>query len=205
MATLYFRYDIENITDDWAYLGNWFLDPEGNTPSPSLPTSSDTVIILEGQVSNSGSEPTVAYLEAYGYGYMPIAVTVTGLATLNDYVSVEGVITGNCVFNDYSYTGGLDCVVGNATFNDDSSNSWSVVGDCTFNHRSRSESGAINGNATFNDSTYNTGTIGGDATFRDSSYSFGEYAVISGTVTFTDRTPYPIPRGINGSSILGVI
>lgn len=60
------------------------------------------------------------------------------------------------------------------------------------------------GYAVFLEGSYNLGTLFGDNFFRDSSYNngiVGEYA----TVTFEQRTTYPIPRGINGSNILGVI
>lgn len=56
--------------------------------------------------------------------------------------------------------------------------------------------GTIPGNATFNDNSYNGGIVNGDATFRGQAYNQNG---ITGTVTLAYE------KGINGSSILGVI
>jgi hypothetical protein len=143
-------------------------------------------------------------------GYSSNSGTVTGDATFNDSAGNFGTVTGNATFNDLSYNGSETGVLGTGTFNDDSYNVYQMSGPCTFNHRSSLASGGnVDGNCVFNDSSFvaDSTSIGGDATFRGSSYNgAGEVGVmIYGTVSFEDRTPYPIPRGINGSSILGVL
>ena len=90
-------------------------------------------------------------------------------------------------------------VTGNATFNDGSYNYYSTVavgGNATFNDSSFNYYGTVSGNATFNDSSFNDGTVAGSATFRHSAYN---RAGISGNVFLA------YDKGINGSSILGVV
>lgn len=58
MANLYFNGAVDN---NWATLGNWWLDAGGSVPAANLPTSVDNVEIVFGATvsSNSGSVPTV--------------------------------------------------------------------------------------------------------------------------------------------------
>lgn len=58
MANLYFNGAVDN---NWATLGNWWLDAGGSVPAANLPTSVDDVQIVSGATvsSNSGSVPTV--------------------------------------------------------------------------------------------------------------------------------------------------
>lgn len=129
--------------------------------------------------------------------------TINGNVTLNDgsFIS-QGVINGDVTFNDYSFN--LDGTInGNCTFNDFTYNIGTVNGDAIFNHNSYNAVSVI-GNATFNNSSYNEGGVSGNATFQGSSYN-SSTATIGGTETYTNRTTYPIPRGINNSNILGLI
>jgi hypothetical protein len=128
--------------------------------------------------------------------------TITGNCTFNEESYNYDTITGDCTFNDYSWNGSGGNITGYCTFNDYSYQMDTIDGNCTFNHNSQNSLSGNTGNATFNDSSYNDGTIGGDTTFNDSSYNNG---TVNGGRYFSNRTPYPIPRGINGSSILGVI
>ena len=112
--------------------------------------------------------------------------------TLNDpsttYRSLAIAITvkGDATFNDSSYNDNYGGVSSNATFNDSAYNDGYITGDATFNGSSYNNGTVQYGNATFTGSSYNNGTVGG-------------------VEAYNNRTPYPIPRGINGSSILGVI
>lgn len=76
----------------------------------------------------------------------------------------------------------------------------------TFNNNSTMNGGTIHNPLTiFNKASHlNEGTITGKANFQDSSYNSAS-GIVNGSETYTNRTLYPIPRGINGSSILGVI
>jgi hypothetical protein len=245
MATLYFN---AAVNDNWATLGNWWLNDSFTIPAESLPTSFDNVIVgnnLNTYViisSNSGSEPTVANLTLNVAGIY-INITVTGQAIFNGCLGAGAgshfintmTVGGDVDFNDCSYAQGtLNCigvvtfnqnayntgfisdatfndsssniggtVTGDAIFNDISGNNGTVTGDVTFNDSS-SNVGGISGTATFNDNASNAGPVNGDATFNDSSFSFPA-ATYTGTLTLGSRTQYPIQRGINGSSILGVI
>ena len=226
MATFYFNGAVDA---NWQTLGNWWMDDTFTTQATALPTSADDVIASASIYSNSGGEPTVANFtlndpsNSYASS-VEIAITVSGNATFNDTsYNNYGTVTGNATFNDNSYNGGT--VTGNATFNGSSVNYGTVTGEATFNGSSVNygntgeatfndnsanaispvllTNGIVNGNATFNGSSVSYGTVTGEATFNDSSFAYpsGTYSV----VTVGTRTPYPIPRGINGSSILGVI
>jgi hypothetical protein len=134
---------------------------------------------------------------SYNYG----AIT-TGNCTFSggSWNGDSGNITGNCIFNDYSYQHGT--ITGDCTFNDNSLHQYgTITGYCTFNHSSYNLS-TVTFNCTFNHSSYNNGIIDDDVLFNDSSYNNG---TVNGGQYYQNRTPYPIPRGINGSSILGVI
>lgn len=95
------------------------------------------------------------------------------------------------VFNDNSYNSGVF------------TNITEVGSTVTFNGNSYN-GGTIDRNVVFNDSSYNDGIVGIDGTFNDSSYNSAN-GVVSGVESYSNRTPYPIPRGINGSNILGII
>ena len=142
----------------------------------------------------------------------------------DDSYSAGWLISFNSVtYNDRSSNSGSDVGYfedpsGQITFND---SSWTFNGSglsaviITFNHNSHCRvagnfGGGIVGDVIFNDSSH-SGEVGetsglgatGNVTYRHSSWN--EAPVSANTVTYTDRTPYPIPRGINGSNILGVI
>jgi|NOAtaT_7_FD_contig_71_2850931_length_1417_multi_2_in_0_out_0_3 phage gp45-like len=103
-----------------------------------------------------------------------------GTITFNDYSSNYGTITGNCVFNDYSNNGGT--ITGNCVFNGYSIGGGTITGDCVFNH-----------------SSHHNGIIYGIALFKDSSYQ--ESSSVVEYIEYTNRTPYPIPGGINGGML----
>jgi hypothetical protein len=198
MATLYFNAAVDT---DWATLGNWWTDDAFTTQATSLPTSADDVIASAIIAANSGSEPTVANFTLNGFSHLGIAITVTGNATFNDSSVNRTTVTGNATFNGSSYNYYGKTVTGNATFNDYSSSEGTVSGDATFNDYSYNY-GEVGGNATFNDSSYNRTTVTGNATFSLSSAAaqisggfYGTYGSIS----------FAYEKGINGSSILGVI
>ena len=129
--------------------------------------------------------------------------TITGNPVFNEFASngygIGGTVVGNATFNDAATSDGY--VTGNATFNDISSNYGTVDGDATFDGVSANFYGTVTGNATFNDSSYNTGSVGGGATFNDSSHNESDGTIALYEI-YTNRTPYPIPRGINGSALM---
>jgi hypothetical protein len=182
MATLYY-----NAADDqdWSNLLNWWTSDAFTTQASALPTSSDSVVLVEDCSSNSGSEPTVVNLtfETPGDNFklirFSIAITVTGNASFFGSTENMNVITGNATFNVQSVNFGE--IIGNATFNDGSPNAGIVTGDATFNG-SAFNNGTVTGNATFNDgSTNNEGsTVDGDAAFGGTSSNSG---TVSGTLT----------------------
>lgn len=111
------------------------------------------------------------------------------------------------IYNDYSWHGGLSLY---ATFNDNSYVTGGVGpdGDITntaiFNDYSRND--GIVQNATFNHASFNgqnLGRINGNCIFNDVSYNIGN--ITNGLASAGTREPWPIKRGINGSSILGVV
>jgi hypothetical protein len=152
-----------------------------------------------------------------GTVYEVYQCTVTaGSMVITGYLWDTATVIGNVTFKgaeNFSPYGNLGTVDGNATFDEYSTNSATgiVTGDATFNEFS-TQSGTVGGNATFNDSSINYGTVTGDATFNDYSYTNG---TVSGNATFSGNSynRYGIngtvtlayDRGINGSSILGVV
>jgi len=189
MATLYY-----NAADDtdWSNLDNWWTNEALTNQATSLPSSSDSVVLLNAVSTNSGGPITVVDLLVEDIGDYPviaIEITVTGLATFNDGELDQGIINGNCVFNGnaWNYDGTVN---GDCTFNDDSINGSRVNGNATFNNlSSNSFDGYIEGNVTFNDDSYNEGYILGTASFNESSYNWNE---VDGDAIFNDTT-------INGS------
>ena len=101
----------------------------------------------------------------------------------NSSLNYSVTITGNATFNDYSANGGI--VNGNATFNN-SYNNTTVTGNATFNGSSVNISGTVTGNATFSPTSASAQIAGGFS---------GTYGSVS----------LAYEKGINGSSILGVV
>ena len=153
--------------------------------------------------------------------------TITGDCTFNDGSYNTGVITGDCTFNDAynssNYGGGT--ITGDCTFNDGSYNDGSyggtITGDCTFNDDSYNN-GTITGNCTFNDSARNyviqngilvgVGKVNGNCTFSLSSaalhidQALDSISQIAGNdQSITGTIDFKYDKGINGSSILGVV
>jgi hypothetical protein len=197
MATLYFS---NTVDYDWATLGNWWTSAAFTTQASALPASSDSVVLDGIAASNSGSAPTVVNLTVNAMGFN-IAVTVTGVATFNNSTN-SNTITGNATFNGSS-TNDYATINGNATFNDTSSNFFggTINGNATFNDYSANGTmgdATVEGDATFNDFSYNSyyGIVNGDATFRGSAYN---RSGLNGGVILAYE------KGINGSSILGVV
>ena len=122
----------------------------------------------------------------------------------NGFCYAYSVLNGNVITNDYT-TFDPTIINGNLTAND-FSNIYGdpVSGDATVNHNATTSGGTVMGNAIFNNSSYNGATVQGNATFKDSSYNTSQ-GTVGGSEIYSNRTPYPIPRGINGSNILGVI
>jgi len=161
--------------------------------------------------------------------------SITGNCTFNDYSYNESSITGLCTFNDNSSTSSGSTITGNCTFNDDSDaflNSY-IYGDCTFNGTSVNN-GTVDGNATFNDESYQMGRVNWTATFNDNSRLFynpggGDPGVgsVSAAIfslsaaalnlkeainghrpdafSWQATIEFKYDKGINGSSILGVV
>ena len=124
----------------------------------------------------------------------------TSLPTSADDVIATASISSN--------SGSAPTVV-NFTLNDPSENFYflgiaiTVTGNANFNEYSYND-GTVNGDATFNDSSVNYGAIGGNATFNDSSFAH-PLGLYYGTVTFQNRTLYPLKRGVNSSSLLAIV
>jgi hypothetical protein len=202
--------------------GNWWTDADCTVPATSLPTSADDVVVKPllngfGFLTNSGSAPTIASLSSeFASLGIYIDMTITGDAgtvyevdqctvtagsmVITGFLSDAATVIGNVTFTgaeNVSPYGNFGTVDGNATFDEYSTNSFTgiVTGDATFNDSSINY-GTVTGDATFNDYSYTNGTVSGNATFSGNSYN--RYG-INGTVTLA------YDRGINGSSILGVV
>lgn len=150
------------------------------------------------------------------------AGTVNGDATFKFFSNNSGTVNGDATFSDSSFNATMGILNGNATFNEENSyNSGTITGDATFNGAS-SNDGTINGDVTFNgpSTNYGTGVINGNATFNDNSSNQAS-ATVNGTATFSltsantmllnaytgtfNNVEFKYEKGINGSSILGVI
>lgn len=117
---------------------------------------------------------------------------ITGFTTFNDSArNVDQGQVGDAVFNDSSYNDGDGTVRGNATFNHNSSNGGQIVGSATFNDSTICNGGSLYGSIEINGDPVATFSISGD--------------YIPQSATFTRVSPWPPRRGINGSSILGVV
>jgi hypothetical protein len=174
MATLYYNGE---VSSDWNEILNWWKNDTFSIQATSLPNSGDNVVISE---SVNGDTQTVLNLVAIGNSLINITITVTGVATFNDFSSVNPnlPVYGDAIFNDYSYNNNQ--TFGDCVFNDYSYNNNQIFGDCVFNDYSYNY-GTISGDAIFNDYSYNRegATISGDAIFNDYSYNdgtiYGEY------------------------------
>ncbi len=125
---------------------------------------------------------------------------IVGHATFNDNAVLAGYVTGVAVFNDNAMTE-FAVIVGDATFNDNSANG---------------DGASVMMNAIFNDNALNLGVVQGDATFNDNAVNnFYTYSGIYSDVIFSDNSYnksglygdflFAYKKGINGSSILGLI
>lgn len=112
MAIFYFN---GAVNDNWTELGNWWTDDSFTTQADNLPSNSDSVIIYSDLSSNSGGDPTIVNLTVES-GVIGINITVSNIATFNNYSANYAIITGNAIFNDYSVLIGQ--IYGDATFND---------------------------------------------------------------------------------------
>ena len=74
MATLYFNGAVDN---NWNTLGNWWTNSGLSIQATSLPSSSDSVIILEDVDSNSGSEPTVVNMTVDGKNLQEFSIDIS--------------------------------------------------------------------------------------------------------------------------------
>jgi hypothetical protein len=156
-AILYFNGAVDIA---WTTVGNWWLDAEHTQAAGRLPTSADSVVATAEEISASGQTVVDFTLnDPEGAGNMLLGqLTVTGMATFNDFSSNNGDLTGDATFNGSSSNEGT--VTGNATFNDSSTNSGTIDGDATFNDSSSNRE-AVFGTATFNDSACNDGGTAG--------------------------------------------
>lgn len=223
VRTLYFN---GAVSQSWFTLENWWNDEDCTDPAVALPGEDDNVVVFS-DIDGGPDYPfvPVANAEFYGTANAIMNMTVSGTTTLNEYSSLDGgnlnTTSGTTVFNDYSSLIGLQTIGGDtAVFNDHSSNrGYLATEEAVFNHNAEHYGHVWTGAVTFNDSAVSAGGSFSDpwggvcaATFNDSSFFLtsqgqewltgwlGNFTLASGV-----RTPYPIPRGINGSSILGVM
>jgi hypothetical protein len=146
--TLYFDGAVD---DDWAELGNWWLDDEHTQPAGRLPEAVDSVVATASISSNSGSGPTVANFEIDGDNInLAISLTVTGLAVwkTNAWMASGATLTGNVQWNGTNGNAGV--VNGNATFNDTTFNDGTINGNATFNGSGGIGNGTVTGTVTNN-------------------------------------------------------
>ena len=171
--------DVGTFTNTYSYYGAF--DMSGNVQE----WNSDTNVLRGGAWNKNASQTSSAereikpLTEQLGVRGFRLASPVPELATL-------GIVTGD------------------ATFNDSSNNQGTVTGDATFNDSSLNQ-GTVTGDATFNDSSVNSqgGDVGGNATFTLTSAA----SMISGshTGTYAGGVSFAYEKGINGSSILGIL
>jgi hypothetical protein len=129
-ATLYFNGAVD---DDWAEVGNWWLDAEHTEPAGRLPTSDESVVATGVNINASG-QTVVDFTFDDPEGNQPSLLgnlSVTGIATFTGESFNYATVTGNATFNDSSANEG-GTVTGNATFNDSSSHGGTVTGTATF-------------------------------------------------------------------------
>jgi len=112
-ATLYWNGVVDN---EWTTVGNWWLDAGHTEPAGRLPAEDESVVVTESIIAIG----TVANFTLNDFGGLTGSLTVTGMATFNDFSVNAGDITGNATFNDSSAN--IGTVTGTATFNDSSCN-----------------------------------------------------------------------------------
>jgi hypothetical protein len=168
-ATLYFDGAVD---DDWAEVGNWWLDA-GHTQAAGRLPAEDESVVATASIAASGQTVANFTIDGGSGTFLIGTLTVTGMATFNGNSNFfSGTVTGNATFNGDSSIDGT--VSGNATFNDNSLSYGAVSGNATFNDNSVNYPfGTVTGNATFNNSTRNEGTVTGTATFTGSACNDG--------------------------------
>jgi hypothetical protein len=178
-AALYWYKD--GADDSWGTrVDNWWTDSGHTSQSASLPTGSDSVILL-------GPTAPLVDLDTWTE---PASIDSTGLTgaawntgpvfSSSAYTASNVGITGNASFTNtsFNYEG---TITGSTTFSDYSRNAGTIIGTTTFSDHSYN-SGLVTGTTTFTDSSYNESTITGDVTFDTTWYS-GDTAPSGGTLT----------------------
>jgi hypothetical protein len=182
------------FNDNSSCEGSFFYDIDGNSYNPNV------FVIFNDSSKMFGTDSYLPLImnDTSRIEYSSIGSETS--VTLNDSAYITGGASGGFdipwIFNDNSYITSSASIF---AYNDPPGNT------LTFNHNSYNN-GSIEANTvTFNDSSYNNGPITcTTSTFKDSSYNSAN-GVITGDEIYNDRTPDPIPRGINGSSMLAML
>ena len=185
MATFYlYATNLEDGYINWNSLGNWWMSYNAETnvysvPASTLPSSSDDVIIKD-------QDPNYPYSSFIIYNNGPNIVinNLTIDISSNQYAYLENItitINNTCYLNNTTLSPNTT-INGNCVFNGYSIGGGTITGDCVFNH-----------------SSHHNGIIYGIALFKDSSYQ--ESSSVVEYIEYTNRTPYPIPGGINGGML----
>jgi hypothetical protein len=180
MATFYlYATNLEDGYINWNSLGNWWMSYNAETnvysvPASTLPSSSDDVIIKDQTLSISigNNGPNI------------VINNLTIDISSNQYAYLENItitINNTCYLNNTTLSPNTT-INGNCVFNGYSIGGGTITGDCVFNH-----------------SSHHNGIIYGIALFKDSSYQ--ESSSVVEYIEYTNRTPYPIPGGINGGML----
>jgi hypothetical protein len=128
-VTLYFNGAVD---DDWAEVGNWWLDEAHTEPAGRLPNSVDSVVATASITASGQTVVDFTLNDPISIGFLLSGtLTATGSATFNGGAANNGTVTGDATFNDNS--GNLGTVTGDATFNDNSFNGGTVTGTSTDN------------------------------------------------------------------------
>ena len=159
-----------------------------------IPVTGNDVVIANGNgtVAGTPSADVLGLVTVNGDSNLNVTLAAANFE-FNDTSYIDGDITGNVTFNDFSHNRGGTGGVGFPSY------TGGITGDCTFNDSSYNGSGynepgggTINGNATFHDDSWNkyNGGINGNATFTNAEYSSDPHqGFVSGTVTFSSLTP----------------
>jgi hypothetical protein len=137
-VTLYFDGAVD---DDWAEVGNWWLDDEHTQAAGRLPAEDESVVATGVSITASG-QTVVDFTFDDPEGNQPSLfgnLSVAGIATFTGESFNYATVTGNATFNDSSENVGT--VTGNATFNDSSRHSLTVTGTATFNDSACNQGG----------------------------------------------------------------
>lgn len=135
----------------------------------------------------------------------------------NNTAHNTSIINGDVTFNNSSYNSNWNgttynaLINGNVIFNTDSYNLGKVVGNATFNNYSSNgvrsgdniPSYGVDGTATFNDYTWNFNNIGNGSIFNDYSYNNGQ---VNGDAIFNDNSSnglYPDASLAYGGIVMG--